>query len=133
VVTLKSLDHVNIRTARLAEVAAFYAEVLGLKSGARPPFSFGGAWLYCGDRAAIHVVEVAKTPTNTEPRIDHFAFRAQGLAEFLARLRQMGVAYRIGVVPDYGIRQVNVRDPDGNRIEIQFAATEEADLGDFPG
>jgi catechol 2,3-dioxygenase-like lactoylglutathione lyase family enzyme len=130
--TLKSLDHVNIRTARLAEVAGFYADVLGLKSGARPSGG-GGLWLYCGDQAAIHLVEVAKTPANTESRIDHFAFRAEGMADFLARLRRKKVAYRITIMPGRGIRQVKLHDPDGNNIEIQFAATEEADLGDFPG
>jgi len=41
--TLSYLDHVNIRTARLAEMAEFYQAVLGLDSGPRPPFRFGGA------------------------------------------------------------------------------------------
>jgi hypothetical protein len=34
-------------------------------------------------------------------------------------------------VPDVEIRQVNVFDPDGNHIEIQFAPEEEADLESF--
>jgi catechol 2,3-dioxygenase-like lactoylglutathione lyase family enzyme len=49
---LSHLDHVNIRTANLAVLSRFYAEVLGLAPGPRPAFRFGGAWLYCGDRAA---------------------------------------------------------------------------------
>ena len=129
---LTVLDHVNMRTARLGEMTAFYAEVLGLRPGNRPPFSFGGAWLYCGGRAAIHLVEVDTTPQGTEPRIEHFAFKAEGLADFLATLRRMDVAYRVSIVPEWGIRQVNLRDPDGNRIEVQFAPEEDADLSDFP-
>lgn len=122
--SIEFLDHVNIRTARLTEMTVFYAEVLGLRPGARPPFKFDGAWLYCGERAAIHLVEVDRAPRAGEPRIEHFAFRAVGLADFLARLREMDVAYRITTVPGVNLRQVHVQDPDGNHIEVAFAAEE---------
>ena len=134
--TLAALDHVTIRTARLGELTDFYARVLGLRPGKRPGFSFPGAWLYCGDRAALHLVEVPEAPPsqdNQAPKIEHFAFRAEGLAEFLARLREFGVAYRTAVVPDFEIRQVHLRDPDGNHVEIAFAPEEAAELGDHPG
>lgn len=128
---LLALDHVNIRTAHLAELRRFYAEALGLSDGKRPPFKFGGAWLYVGDQAAVHLVEMPAAPAGHEPRIEHFAFRASGLADFLARLRRYGAAYQISLVPGSGNRQVNVLDPDGNHIEVQFAGTEEADLSAF--
>ena len=130
---LAALDHINIRTARLGVLTDFYARVLGLQPGKRPPFDSGGAWLYCGDRAAVHLVEVADSPEVPAPRIEHFAFRAEGLAEFLAQLREFEVAYQTNIVPDLEIRQVNVRDPDGNHIEIAFGPAEEADLADYPG
>jgi catechol 2,3-dioxygenase-like lactoylglutathione lyase family enzyme len=128
---LQVLDHVNIRTANLASLRRFYTDVLGLSDGERPPFKFGGAWLYCGERAAVHLVEVGKAPEGLEPRIEHFAFRAAGLAEFLAGLRRAKTAYQIALVPGSGNRQVNVLDPDGNHIEVQFAGTEEADLSAY--
>lgn len=131
--SLLYLDHVNIRTARVAEMAAFYDEVLDLKKGARPGFAVGGAWLYCGERAVVHLMEVAAGTTEPPGRVDHFAFRAQGLKKFLAKLRAQRVPYQIAIVPDLGIRQVNLRDPDGNKIEIAFTADEEADLSDFDG
>ncbi len=130
---LSALDHINIRTARLGVLTDFYARVLGLKPGKRPPFDSGGAWLYCGDRAAVHLVEVSDSPEVPAPRIEHFAFRAENLAEFLAHLREFDVAYQTNIVPDLEIRQVNVRDPDGNHIEIAFGPAEEADLSDYPG
>ncbi len=131
---LKTLDHVNLRTARLSEMTAFYSEVLGLRPGSRPPFAVGGAWLYTPDgRAALHLVEVPKTPEAGEPRIEHFAFRAELLANFLSHLRGLDVAYRISIVPGLILRQVNLLDPDGNHIEIAFAAEEEADLSDYHG
>ena len=127
------LDHVNMRTAQLEVMTEFYREILGLEPGGRPPFRFGGAWLYCGDKAAIHLREVSEPPRTGEPRIEHFALRAEGLADFLERLRGRGIAYRISIVPEREIRQVNIHDPDGNHIEVAFAATEEADLSDYAG
>ena len=128
---LQTLDHVNIRTARLAGLRRFYTEALGMREGERPPFKFAGAWLYVGEQAVVHLVEVPSAPAGREPRIEHFAFRAAGLADFLARLRRSRTAYEIALVPGSGNRQVNVLDPDGNHIEVQFAGTEEADLSAF--
>ena len=125
--TLSSLDHVNIRTANLAPMSAFYEKVLGLNKGPRPPFSFGGAWHYCGGIAAVHLVEVRKAPAGKEPRLEHFAFRAKGMKTFLEKLRQEKTPFDIRVVPDSGIQQVNVSDPDGNHIEIQFLPEDRAD------
>jgi catechol 2,3-dioxygenase-like lactoylglutathione lyase family enzyme len=130
--TVKALDHVNIRTARLGEMVAFYSEVLGMRPGARPPFTFNGAWLYCGERAAVHLVEVSRAPQAGEPRIGHFAFQAVGLADFLTRLRGKDIACQVSVVPDLDLRQVFLHDPDGNQVEVTFAAEETADLADFP-
>ncbi|MEO3429942.1 VOC family protein [Pelagibius sp. CAU 1746] len=124
---LAKLDHVNLRTARLDGMRAFYTEVLGLTEGPRPAFGFGGAWLYCGDVAAVHMIEVARQPApEGELRLEHFAFRAEGLAEFLALLRARGQDIRIAVIPDFGIIQVNLHDPDGNHIHVDFAAAEAA-------
>jgi catechol 2,3-dioxygenase-like lactoylglutathione lyase family enzyme len=128
---LQTLDHVNIRTAGLAAMRRFYVEALGMKDGPRPPFAFDGSWLYCGKQAAVHLVEVDHAPAGKGPRIEHFAFRAAGLAEFLKRLRRLKLAYSIALVPGNGNRQVNIYDPDGNHIEVQFEGTEEADLSSF--
>lgn len=118
--TLSYLDHVNIRTTRLEALSAFYQDVLGLSPGPRPPFAVNGAWLYCGERAAVHLVEVAEMPDSPAPRLEHFAFRAEGIDVFLSHLAAQGVACDITDVPGWGIRQVNIHDPDGNHIEIAF-------------
>jgi catechol 2,3-dioxygenase-like lactoylglutathione lyase family enzyme len=123
------LDHVNVRTSHLAEMVRFYEDVLGFKTGPRPPFSFGGAWLYCGERAVVHLVEVERQPQTGEPRIEHFAFRAQGLGDFVGRLRQRAVEHSLRPVPGNGNPQVFLNDPDGNRIEVQFDAAEAAHAG----
>lgn len=126
-------DHVNLRTAHLDRLVAFYHEVLGLEPGERPPFPFGGCWLYCDGLAVLHLVEVETQPETSQPRLEHFAFRAEGLSDFLAELRARKIAYNVRVVPGYETRQVNIHDPDGNHVHIDFGKHEEADLSAFAG
>jgi catechol 2,3-dioxygenase-like lactoylglutathione lyase family enzyme len=118
---LAYLDHVNLRTAHIARMIEFYSEVLGLRSGPRPAFPFGGAWLYCGERAVIHLVEVAEQPTPSgELRMEHFAFVARDFDEFVQQLDAAGIEYRSSKLLGSETRQLNLRDPDGNRVHIDF-------------
>ena len=122
--TMAWLDHVNIRTANLEAVSRFYHEILGLPKGPRPPFGFDGAWHYCGDKAVVHLIEVDKAPLGKDPRIEHFAFRSTGLGDFVAHLRKQKIEHNAVRVPLTGMIQINVLDPDGNHIEVQFGAAE---------
>ncbi len=122
---LKFLDHVNVRTSRLDETRAFYRDVLGMREGDRPPFSFGGAWMYLAERPVVHLVQVPRPPSyQGELSLEHFAFAAEGLAEFLRRLDAAKVPYRIGHPPGDCVKQVNVSDPEGNHIHVDFPADE---------
>ncbi|MEZ5668783.1 MAG: VOC family protein [Alphaproteobacteria bacterium] len=125
--TAQVLDHVNLQTMRLAEMTAFYRDIIGLEDGDRPPFSFGGAWLWCGGRAAVHLVEIEQPIDPRDPKIEHFAFRCEGLKQFTERCRDHRVPYYVRVVPLLNIRQVNVFDPDGNKVEMQFADSDDPD------
>ena len=123
--SVNRLDHVNLRTARLKEMVAWYAEVLGLNSGWRPAFSFSGAWLYSGEHAIVHLVEVDKVPQVPDDlAIEHFALSAAGLAEFVAKAKRHGENIRLVRVPSGGPIQVNLRDPDGNHIHVDFMPEE---------
>jgi catechol 2,3-dioxygenase-like lactoylglutathione lyase family enzyme len=44
--TVTAMNHFTILTDKLPETLAFYEAHLNLKPGARPPFTFPGAWLY---------------------------------------------------------------------------------------
>jgi catechol 2,3-dioxygenase-like lactoylglutathione lyase family enzyme len=127
---LERLDHINVCTTRLEQMKAFYSDVLGMPAGPRPNFSFGGAWMYCGSQPAVHLVERQQlTPTTGDLRLQHFAFKAQDLEAFLARLKSHGVPYRVGIVDDFQICQINVHDPDGNHIHVDFPLLEAQRLG----
>jgi hypothetical protein len=46
------------------------------------------------------------------------------LADFLADLEGKDIAYKKTTVPGSRRHQVFIRDPDGNRVEIQFGPQE---------
>lgn len=122
---IRRLDHVNVRTANLDKLVRFYAEVLGLHAGERPPLGFPGAWLYAGEQPVIHLVGVEQQPTpQGSLRLEHFAFTASGLSEFLARLAALGVEYRQSRQAGTGNVVINLHDPDGNRLHVDFPASE---------
>ena len=122
---LTAFDHVNIRTAQLTEMIAFYGEVLGLHPGKRADFDFPGAWLYLKDHALIHLIEVSG-PLTVQPNLtlEHFAFRATGLAEFRTLLDSKNIEHRLSTVPGLPTVQVNLYDPDGNHIHVDFDTSE---------
>jgi catechol 2,3-dioxygenase-like lactoylglutathione lyase family enzyme len=122
------LDHVNVRTANLEGLVRFYTQAIGLVQGERPPFTFPGAWLYAGDQAVIHLVGAEQQPhPEGSLRLEHFAFSASNLPDFLTRLARHGVAYQQARQAGTGNVIINVMDPDGNRLHIDFRATEAAE------
>ena len=119
--TVKLLDHVNIHTADLAGTIDFYVDVIGLEQGARPTtLARPGAWLYCGGRPLIHLNENAESrPAGTGP-IDHVAFETEGYERVASKLNERGVAFQAKELPDFRIRQIFVRDPNGVKLELNF-------------
>lgn len=114
------LDHVNLRTAQLDTMRRWYVDVLGLLDGPRPKFSFDGAWLYAGNVAVVHLVDVAETIDHEHLKLEHFAFAATDFSGFMAQMEKHGVKTDIREVPGISITQVNIWDPDGNHIHVDF-------------
>ncbi|MBT6985708.1 MAG: glyoxalase, partial [Rhodospirillaceae bacterium] len=101
------------------ESAKFYVDVLGLRIGDRPPFKFGGAWVYCGEQAVLHLVERDEIPDGTG-RVDHVAFRCTGYGELKGKLEAAGVEYSERVVPKFNLTQLFLESPDGLKLELTF-------------
>lgn len=123
---LKRLDHVNVRTAKLDAMRAWYRDMLGMEEGPRPTFSFPGAWMYVDGHPIVHLVGRDEAPTSghADLNVEHFAISANGLADLLARLKAAGERHETRHVPGMPLVQVNVWDPDGNHIHIDFDAAE---------
>jgi hypothetical protein len=97
---------------------------LGLTEGYRPPMGFPGAWLYAGEAAVLHVVVKKPLPSQRAGVLDHMAFSATDLAGTVAKLKQRGVSYNLGRQAETGTWQLFLHDPNGAKVELDFAATE---------
>lgn len=114
---------------------AFYCDALGMSVGPRPPLAFAGYWLYVGDVPCIHIGEwesytshsnelgipVTSPAAGTGP-VDHIAFNGRNYKEIRERLEKLGVAFSENVVPENGLRQLFLADPNGVKLEINIPA-----------
>src|SRR5205085_2966423 len=127
-----TLNHFSIRTLDLEATRGFYERVLGLTVGPRPNFSFPGLWMYHGDHASytnavVHIIGMDPQDPEGLKRylgdrdvsslrgsgaVDHVAFFATGLAGMREHLRALGVPVRERTVPDLGLHQVFLDDPN---------------------
>ncbi len=118
---LAKLDHVTVLCADVDMSRRFYADVLGMVDGDRPPFDFPGAWLYVEGRPVVHLVGGRNERGITETgSFDHVAFDARDLAAMRRRLSEAGVEFRERGVPGRPLHQVFLHDPDGIMIELNF-------------
>ena len=116
------LDHINIETTDLDASTRFYEDILGLENGWRPGFDVPGAWLYVGDQPVIHLVVRDAVDNGPTGAIHHVALKATGLEAMTERLQQSGVAFKKTVVPDLGVTQLFIDDPNGVTLELNFYA-----------
>jgi catechol 2,3-dioxygenase-like lactoylglutathione lyase family enzyme len=119
-----AMNHFTILTDDVSATVDFYRDLLGLVDGPRPPFDFPGAWLYAGDRPILHVVGGREAAELRPGVIDHMAFSAEDLSDTLALLASRNIAHTCRRLPGGGTWQVFFHDPNGARVELDFAADE---------
>lgn len=144
-----SLNHFSIRTLDLEATRSFYEKVLGLTVGPRPDFAFPGYWMYRGDHgdianAVVHLIGMDRndpqglkqylgdrdaSSLRGSGAVDHVAFFATGLAGMRQHLKGMGIAARERTVPNIGLHQVFLDDPNGVVIELNYPAAESSAAG----
>ncbi len=135
---LSHLEHFLIQTADMKKTRDWYVEVLGMREGYSPDFKFPVCWLYIGERDVLHVAEGGKNvsanrmqylgqqsdATEGSGVIDHVAFRASGLRDMLAHLKRLKVDFKTRQVSDQGLFQLFMFDPNGVKVELNFAVAE---------
>ena len=150
---LSHIEHVLIQTADMAATRDWYVRVLGFRVGPNPDFKFPVCWLYLGDQDVIHVTEGGAQVSDNRRRyvgqesaatqgsgvIDHIAFRCAGLERMLEHLNAIGVQFKRRQVNDQGLYQLFLFDPNGIKVELNFANSEargiraELMASDLPG
>src|ERR1700710_2211582 len=123
-----TLDHFNIRTSKLADTVQFYEDILGLKSGDRPNFTFPGAWMYSEGKAVVHLVDISQTSEQQKPDsgvVHHVAFASRDFAGMKQRLETKGIEFESRQVPGGDLWQIFVNDPNGVMIELNYEAAKE--------
>ena len=119
-----TMSHFTILTKDVAATETFYAELLGLKPGYRPPITRPGVWLYAGDQPILHVIDPVSMPKEPAGVLDHMAFNATGLNEVVGKLKKRGMKYVLQQQGETGTWQMFFHDVNGAKVELNFAADE---------
>jgi catechol 2,3-dioxygenase-like lactoylglutathione lyase family enzyme len=135
---LSHIEHFLLQTTDMEATRKWYVEVLGMRVGPNPDFKFPVFWLYLGDKDIVHVTEGGKGVSENRKKyvgqqseavsgtgvVDHIAFRATGLREMVAHLKSLNVDFKQRRVDDQGLYQLFMFDPNGVKIELNYASAE---------
>ena len=124
--SIQGMNHFTVLAQDLDATMAFYVDLLGLEEGHRPPLGFPGAWLYAGGQAVLHIVAGRALPAEPAGVLDHMAFSASDLAGVVAKLKAQNIHYALRQQPQSGVWQLFCHDPNGAKVELDFAASEAA-------
>jgi catechol 2,3-dioxygenase-like lactoylglutathione lyase family enzyme len=119
-----SINHIQLVAEKelVLKLKHFYCDVVGLTEGFRPPFERFGFWLYIGDKDVLHLI----TPKEGDGRslqkssFDHIAFKTAGYQDVLKKLKMLNVPFEEKPIPGMTAHQIFLRDPAGNRVELNF-------------
>jgi catechol 2,3-dioxygenase-like lactoylglutathione lyase family enzyme len=122
--TVSGMNHFTILTDDVPRTVEFYQRFVGLSDGPRPNLGFPGAWLYAGGAPILHVIGGRKRDELRAGVIDHMAFTAHGLSDTLATLAAHNIEHICRQQAGSGTWQVFFFDPNGARVELDFAPGE---------
>jgi len=132
-VPVTELNHYFVRANDLEASREFYCDALGLEVMPRPDFPFPGYWLGAGGKVHVHMgphgvanSELyylgtrADSSTRDSGVVDHIAFTGSQPEEFHERFQRLGIPARKRHLPEFGLFQMFVNDPNGLTIELNF-------------
>jgi catechol 2,3-dioxygenase-like lactoylglutathione lyase family enzyme len=119
-----SVSHISVTVTNLDRAKHFYGGVVGLPEIPRPAFPFPGVWYGLKGELSLHVTVKDEMPLRAvdpgrfDTRDPHFALAVADADEIYARLQASGRPFHDFSDTPSGLRQLFVRDPDGNMIEF---------------
>lgn len=120
----RQFTHVSVTVTDVTKAREFYSGVLGFQEIDRPAFDFPGIWYSLGGDLQLHIilndrlVRPAVERERIEARYPHFALWTDDCDATAERIQALGLVCRDVVSGPTGLRQVFVKDPDGNMVEF---------------
>jgi len=119
-----SINHIQLVAEKdlVLKLRDFYCDIVGLTEGFRPTFERFGFWLYIGDKDVLHLV----TPKEGDGRssqkssFDHVAFKTGDYESVIKKLKSVNILFEEMSIPGMTAHQIFLRDPAGNRVELNF-------------
>ena len=120
----KQIQHVSITVTDVEKARDFYTRTLGFQEVPRPAFDFPGIWYSLGGDLQLHIIlndELVRPAVERETitaRYPHFALWTDDCDATAKKIGELGLATRDVISGPTGLRQVFVKDPDGNMVEF---------------
>ena len=140
---LSHIEHFLIAADDIDATRDWYARVLGMTSGPHPDFGFPVHWMYLGKLDIVHIGPSARSANEIQKKylgrtsqdagagtgaLDHIAFRASGLRGMLEHLKKEKIFFTQRRANGQALFQLFLYDPNGVKIELNFAAEEAAGI-----
>lgn len=120
-------DHYSFVVEDLEKTGDFYAEVLQLKEIPHPSASKGFRWFKIHGNSQLHLIGKEEV-TPVDNKSVHLCLATQELEALINHLEAKGIPYwdwpgKENAITERadGVRQIYIRDPEGNWVEINTA------------
>jgi glyoxylase I family protein len=119
-----SFTHVSIIVADVERSRQFYGDVLKMQEDNRPDFGFPGIWYNLGNGLQLHIIhnaDLVRPKDEIEsftPQYAHFALFTDQVDELYERFKDRQVNVNELYSSPTKMRQIFVKDPDGNMVEF---------------
>ena len=125
----KILSHVSVTVTDVTKARDFYTGVLGFQEIPRPAFDFPGIWYSLGGDLQLHIIlndQLVRPAAEREKivaRYPHFALWTENVDGTARRFEELGLVCRDVISGPTGLRQLFIKDPDGNMVEFLGPST----------
>src|SRR2546426_2139011 len=138
---LSHIEHILVAADDIDATRDWYDRVLGMRSGQLPDFGFPVHWMYIGEVDVVHIGPSAKAAGARQKEylgrtsqdagsgtgaLDHIAFRATGLQEMMDHLKKEKIPFNQRRANGQALIQLFFYDPNGIKIELNFADDEKS-------
>jgi catechol 2,3-dioxygenase-like lactoylglutathione lyase family enzyme len=136
---ITGFDHYTLRCQDVDVTARFYQDIMGFRAQPLDEIGFPFRLMFHGEQALVHLMGAGPAldaflarsapcyqdeARRVTGNLEHVAFNATGLGDFMAALKTAGIPFVERDLADYGVTQLMFDDPDGVELEVNFPIAE---------